>query len=555
MLSSGAAQFVRNTASSGRVYRAIATAALTFAFTVPAAAQKPKPIAISGIVRDSAGTPVRNASVRLQRDSAPPIQTTTKADGSFAFVVQAPGAYTVIAERAGQRSAEFNMDAEPPEIRGLQLTIGAKGSAGGKTAAMPPPAGSMEFSDKPSFTIAGLTDWTAAGGHGSDVVLRTSETLNREAVTLKPDGSSSLPTGMTEEWKQREKALRAALAGAPEKFDTNHELGEFYLQAERAADAAPLLEKAYRIDPGNFENEFDLALALKDEGEFARARKHVGNLIARSESARVDELAGDLDEKLGEPLRAVHEFEIAARQDPSEENYFAWGSELLLHRAVLQAREVFSAGVKAYPGSERMLTALGAALFAGALYDEAAQRLCEASDLNSTDPEPYLFMGKAEIASPDPLPCVQTRLARFAAQRPADPMANYFYAMTIWKQKSQSTDPATVDQVQGLLTRAVTIDPKCSDAYLQLGVLQSTLGNYGKAIEFYRKAIDTDPQMSEAHYRLGTAYDRIGERAEAAQEFKLHDEISKQQAAAVEQQRREVKQFLVVVGSKEPGNP
>jgi tetratricopeptide (TPR) repeat protein len=153
------------------------------------------------------------------------------------------------------------------------------------------------------------------------------------------------------------------------------------------------------------------------------------------------------------------------------------------------------------------------------------------------------------------LPCVQTRLARFAAQRPADPMANYFYAMTIWKQKGQSTDPAIVDQVQGLLTRAVTIDPKCSDAYLQLGVLQSTLGNYGKAIEFYRKAIDTDPQMSEAHYRLGTAYDRIGEREEAAQEFKLHDEISKQQAAAVEQQRREVKQFLVVVGSKEPGNP
>ena len=58
---------------------------------------------------------------------------------------------------------------------------------------------------------------------------------------------------------------------------------------------------------------------------------------------------GELDEKKGDPLAAVHEFEQAVRQDPSEENYFAWGSELLLHRAVWQAAEVFRNGTKAYP--------------------------------------------------------------------------------------------------------------------------------------------------------------------------------------------------------------
>jgi hypothetical protein len=47
------------------------------------------------------------------------------------------------------------------------------------------------------------------------------------------------------------------------------------------------------------------------------------------------------------------------------------------------------------------------------------------------------------------------------------------------------------------------------------------------------------------------AYDRIGEPAKAKQEFQLHDEIKKLQAAAIEQQRRDVKQFLVVV----PGQP
>jgi Flp pilus assembly protein TadD len=97
---------------------------------------------------------------------------------------------------------------------------------------------------------------------------------------------------------------------------------------------------------------------------------------------------------MGDPLAAVHEDEQAVRLDPSEQNYFAWGSELLLHRAVWQAAEVFKNGTKAYPKSASMLAALGTALFAGALYDQAAASLCQASDLNPADPEPYTLHGQ-----------------------------------------------------------------------------------------------------------------------------------------------------------------
>jgi tetratricopeptide (TPR) repeat protein len=107
-----------------------------------------------------------------------------------------------------------------------------------------------------------------------------------------------------------------------------------------------------------------------------------------------------------------------------------------------------------------------------------------------------------------------------------------------------------------LLSKAVTLDPQCSDAYLQLGVLEATRRDYQKAIGFYAKAIDANPQSSEAHYRLGIAYDRMGEKEKAAQQLALHEELKKQQAAAVEEQRREVKQFLVVVeGKKLDANP
>jgi tetratricopeptide (TPR) repeat protein len=540
--------------SSLRACRSLATVVFVLVFSISAGfAQQPAAGTIRGTVRDAAGIPVSGASVRLEHAGAPPAETRTNVDGGFTFSAVPPGAYSISAEISGRHSGVISVSAVQSESRNVDLTISASGAATATGAASSSPGSAMEFADNPNFTIAAVTDWTAAGGHGSDAVLRTSEALNREALNLKPDAAGDRPPASTKESKATESTLRADLAKAPAEFETNHRLGEFYLHAGRYAESVQPLKTAYSIDPKNLENEYDFALALKGGGDFAAAREHVGKLTARNDSADVDRLGGEIAEKLGDPLSAVHEFERAARKDPSEQNYFEWGSELLLHRAVWQAKDVFSTGVNAYPTSARMLTALGAALFAGALYDEAAQRLCEASDLNPADPEPYRFMGKIEMSAPDPLPCVEQKLARFATLRPADPLANYYYAMTIWKQKGQLTDPATLDRVKDLLTKAVEIDPQCSDAYLQLGVLQSTRRDYAKAIEFYSKAIETNPQMSEAHYRLGIAYDRVGDKEKAAQQFKLHDEIEKQQAATVEQHRRAVKQFLVVVDRKAAG--
>jgi len=145
------------------------------------------------------------------------------------------------------------------------------------------------------------------------------------------------------------------------------------------------------------------------------------------------------------------------------------------------------------------------------------------------------------------LPCVEQKLARFLQKQPDSPLANYLYAMAVWKRQKLQPDPLALQQVETLLTKAVKIDRNCVDAYLQLGILYSSQHNYEKAIGFYTKAIELDTQSGEAHYRLGVAYDRTGEPTKAKAEFLLHDEIEKQNAAAVERQRREIKQFLVVL--------
>jgi tetratricopeptide (TPR) repeat protein len=524
---------------NGECCRSVLGVLFVFVLWVSSAiSQQAAEITIYGKVSNAHGAPIANAAVRLEHAGGPPAEATTGADGSFTFRGLPPGDYTLSAESGGRHSSPIAIHPGHAETQSVDLVVADPES----------PRSGMEFADNPNFTVAAVTDWTAAGGHGSDAVLRTSEALNRETTTLKSAQPQAAET--TDEWKKTESVLRAVQASAPNSAEPNRKLGEFYLHAEKFEQAVPLLETAYKLEPGDFENEYELALALQGTGEYPHAREHAGKLIALRESADLHRLAGELDEKLGDPLAAVHEFERAVRADPTEQNFFAWGSELLLHRAVWQARDVFAAGMRAYPKSARMLTALGAALFAGALYDEAAERLCAASDLNPADPEPYTFMGKIEISAPNPLPCIEQKLARYFAQRPADPLANYFYAMALWKQKGQTIDAATFGRVEDLLNTAVRIDAKCSDAWLQLGVLQATRRDYAKAIEFYSKAIEANPQMSEAHYRLGIAYDRVGEKEKAEEHLRLHDHIEKQQAAAVEMQRREVKQFQVVEGKK-----
>jgi tetratricopeptide (TPR) repeat protein len=533
-------------------------AALISVLPVAALAQQTNPqhqhgVTIQGRVVNSAGQSIGGASVWLEQEGTlKHVETKTNVGGVFAFTDLLPGRYLLSAEKSGQKSHGTVVLASPEEDpKDIDLNLAVSADIGSDPKApSPSPTQAMEFSDKPNFTIAGVTDWTAAGGHGSDSALRTSEDLARETLTLKPDSSTRLGPGSPGDAikeNESESKLRAAIAGAPGSFERNHQLGEFYLHAGRYRDSIPLLQVAYQIDPAMDDNTYDLALAYKEVGDFSRAREYVQKIRTHKDSADLHRLAGELDEKLGDPLAAVHEEEQAVRLDPSEQNYFDWGSELLLHRAVWQAAEVFRNGARLYPTSSRMLTALGASLFAAALYDEAALRLCDASDSNPNDPEPYLFMGKIEKEAPTPSPCVEQKLARFLQKQPDSPLANYLYAMAVWKRQELRANQRDLQEVEALLTKAVKIDHNCVDAYLQLGILYSSQHNYERAIGFYTKAIELDSQSGEAHYRLGVAYDRTGETAKAKREFVLHDEIEKQKAAAVERQRREIKQFLVVL--------
>jgi tetratricopeptide (TPR) repeat protein len=259
------------------------------------------------------------------------------------------------------------------------------------------------------------------------------------------------------------------------------------------------------------------------------------------QQAELHHLLGNIEERLGNPLEAVREYQRATELDPSEPNLFDWGSDLLIHRAFEPAIEVFEQGNRLFPRSSRMLAGLGVAWYARGVYDQAARSLCEASDLNPDDPNPYLFLGKMQTVDSMQSDCVVERLGRFLRLQPENAMANYYYGLSLSRQEA---DVDKLAQAESLLEKAVRLDPNLAAAYLQLGVLYSQQGGTSEAISAYTKAIQADAQLAEAHYRLGQIYSRAGEKLKAQAELQIYEQLSKKTAEESERERKEIQQFV-----------
>jgi tetratricopeptide (TPR) repeat protein len=495
---------------------------------------------IDGTVTDSSDAPAAGVRVQLNSAQGGTIRTAETDDaGNFNFSGLAAGQYTLRADAAsfgGEAGQEVTLTA------GGRIHVTLKLNAAPKGAAPNASQSAMQFSDEPGFTVAGVTDQSAGGGHGSDVTRRASEDLARETIVLKPADATATKTAST-----NESTLRAAAESHPGDFAANHQIGALYLKEGRDDDAVRFLEAAQKANPQDRTNTCDLAVAYAHTRRFAPARDLIRTLMTSGDTGDLHRLMGEVDEESNDPLAAVHEYETAVRLEPNEPNYFAWGSELLLHKALDPAVDVLTRGAQAFPRSSRMLAALGAALFANGRYAEAARNVCRASDLDPASSAPYVFLGKIEMAAPTSEPCVREKLERFLSLQPDSADANYYLAMVLAKEQKAGSDQKSAMRIVDLLAKAVALNPHFADAAFQLGNMYSEQGDSSRAIDFYTKAITADPSLSAAHYRLGLAYQRSGHPDEAKREFQLHTEIDKRQTAQVERQRQEIKQFLVVL--------
>lgn len=369
------------------------------------------------------------------------------------------------------------------------------------------------------------------------------------AVRLKPDSAAARTNLAASLLHARKTELageqfQKALQLEPEDYDANHNLGEFYIQSGKVAEARPLLERAQQIHPAAYDNGYDLAMADYLTGRLDEARQVIQPLLAEKNTGELHNLLGQIDEKDGKFVAAADEFEAAAHLDPSDDNLFAWGSELLLHRTYEPAVEVFRAGTQRFPASVRLQIGLGMALYARGMYEDAVKALLTAVDLSPDDPRCYQFLSRAYESSPKQADEVIQRFKRYSELQPGNARAQYYYAMSLWKGKQLEDSTLNIQTVKSLLQKSIALDGSIPEPHLQLGNLFADQHEYQKSIPEYERALQLDPNLPDAHYRLGTDYVHVGQKDLAQKEFARYQELRAQHMAEDDKARAEVRQFL-----------
>jgi tetratricopeptide (TPR) repeat protein len=321
-----------------------------------------------------------------------------------------------------------------------------------------------------------------------------------------------------------ERRLLEAVRRYPDSFDAQYQLASFYLQQGKLKLALPHLERARAIKPTDYASGHDLALALLEAGKLDDARALIVQMMAADDKAELHNLLADVDERGGNLLAAAEEYQRAAHMDPTEEHLFDWGDNLLQLHAYEEATQVFTAGIERHPESARLHVGLGIAQYSRGQHEDAVKSLCRAADLAPSDPRPYQFLGEMYGVAPTLAGEITERLARFAKAHPRNALAQFHYAMSLWK--GQPSPPADLRQVEALLRRAVTLDPKLAKAFLELGILLSDQQRYQDAIQQLQSAARLEPDLAQAHYRLAQAYQRTGQKTLADKELEIFQRLS-----------------------------
>jgi tetratricopeptide (TPR) repeat protein len=147
------------------------------------------------------------------------------------------------------------------------------------------------------------------------------------------------------------------------------------------------------------------------------------------------------------------------------------------------------------------------------------------------------------------------RFQRYAELQPGNALAQYYYAMSLWKGKRVEAGATGLSTVESLLKKSIALDDSLAEAHVQLGNLYADEHKYNESIPQYVRALALDSDLSDAHYRLATDYVHTGQKENAQKEFAIYQKLRAEHLAELEKERADVQQFVYSEKGAGTGNP
>lgn len=317
------------------------------------------------------------------------------------------------------------------------------------------------------------------------------------------------------------KAARADLEQASGEDPKNpyiwSSLAEVYLRDHDQARAAAAAQKAEANAHGDPVLEHALALYYSRAGDFGDA--------ARDEEIYAASVKADREAKAraaawyiaaGDDKKASA---LAKQVSSDPQQTFELTQLFLRGQQFTDAAELLEAGLATHPDDAQLVLALGAARYGQRRFEEAIAAFLKVIHLDSSVPQPYLFLSRMLDQAGPHLPEIVALTRKWAEQNPDNAAAQLALAKALL-----AIDPAS-SNAEGLLRRSISLNSNDWDAHYQLGLVLEQKHQFAEAAEQFQAAIALRKTEPMPHYQLARVYDRLGKPDQAAAERAIHNQL------------------------------
>jgi tetratricopeptide (TPR) repeat protein len=328
------------------------------------------------------------------------------------------------------------------------------------------------------------------------------------------------------------------------RLRTAEVLSGAHLYAESVADYSV----AAKLAPDRADIFFNLALAHYYNGEWDAALENAKRAKALEDTGSTESLLGDIHEKRGDALDAVHSYQAAVSLEPNvEQHRLTLAAELLRHQTFDAAIVVLEQAANLFPESVHVRVLLGLAYYLVDRSADAVHTLLEATRLNDDNGLAVRYLSEITLldtAAPDPL--AVAKICAFANAHPASKTGNAFCGGVMLHAAQETGDDAHREEILRRLREATQVAPKESAARCQLGKALEWTQQWGEARTQLEACVQLTPESPEGHFHLARVYRRMGLNSLATQQTKLQEETAKAESAESVRRANTVSRFLVL---------
>jgi len=318
------------------------------------------------------------------------------------------------------------------------------------------------------------------------------------------------------------------------------------------AAAAAEMERALELAPGDKDLAHAAAVAEFRAGRLEDALGSAEKSRVIQDSADIENLIGDIQERRGDSLSAVHSYQTAVALAPDNEAYrLSLALELLRHHTFDPAILVLEQGIKQFPASLQTRVTLALGYFLVNRDSDATIVLLDAMRLESGRSFVLDYMGDLLIDQGDTPDAEIVKETCGEADAHADSAIDQAVCGgLLTRVQADRADGGHYAAPLARLRRAVQLNADNATARCQLGKALEFDQQWQDARQQMEACVRLRPDSTEWHYRLSRIYLRLGFPELAKEQDRLRAEADQKLAAESQQRYAALARFLYALGAK-----